>query len=228
MTLKQWSKMEILKYLFKLRYVIFTVILSFLACPTVTYAYGPAVTEVAPTVTPMGEALTPEGNLTLVDDIFTNNEGDKQFITAVSKSGNYFYLVIDRAGDDNNVYLLNLVDEADLVALTSGEPVPMTDDSQQVTTDTEVDTKADTEPDIEPEPEPLPVEEPEEVKEDIKKSSLVPLLCLLAVVVIGAFYYFKIYKKEPQLQLDGLEYDDEEEEDPFGVEHPEDEEHEED
>ena len=43
-------------------------------------------------------ALTPEGNLTLVDDYYTNySDGSgQQFITLVSKSGNTFYLVIDR------------------------------------------------------------------------------------------------------------------------------------
>ena len=43
-------------------------------------------------------ALTPEGNLTLVDDYHTDySDGSgQQFITLVSKSGNTFYLVIDR------------------------------------------------------------------------------------------------------------------------------------
>ena len=43
-------------------------------------------------------ALTPEGNLTLVDDYHTSySDGSgQQFITLVSKSGNTFYLVIDR------------------------------------------------------------------------------------------------------------------------------------
>lgn len=43
-------------------------------------------------------ALTPEGNLTLVDDYHTNySDGSgQQFVTLVSKSGATFYLVIDR------------------------------------------------------------------------------------------------------------------------------------
>lgn len=61
--------------------------------------------------------LTPDGNLTLVDDIDGEQSKDKEFITVVSKNGNYFYLVIDRAEDKENVYFLNLVDESDLLAL---------------------------------------------------------------------------------------------------------------
>lgn len=70
-------------------------------------------------------ALTPEGNLTLIDEFLQTEVPasedtelqEKQFITVQSKNGNYFYLIIDRAGDSENVYFLNMVDEADLLAL---------------------------------------------------------------------------------------------------------------
>ena len=63
-------------------------------------------------------ALTPKGNLTLVDDVTTSDSSEKQFVTLQTKSGNTFYLVIDHSGDKDNVYFLNLVDETDLAALT--------------------------------------------------------------------------------------------------------------
>ncbi len=69
-------------------------------------------------------ALTPEGNLTLVDDYHTNySDGTgQQFITLVSKSGATFYLVIDRnAKGQQTVHFMNLVDEADLLALMEEE-----------------------------------------------------------------------------------------------------------
>ena len=69
-------------------------------------------------------ALTPEGNLTLVDDYHTNySDGSgQQFITMVSKSGATFYLVIDRnAKGQQTVHFMNLVDEADLLALMEEE-----------------------------------------------------------------------------------------------------------
>ena len=65
-------------------------------------------------------ALTPEGNLTLVDDYHTSySDGSgQQFITLVSKSGNTFYLVIDRNDKgENTVHFMNLVDESDLLSL---------------------------------------------------------------------------------------------------------------
>jgi len=74
-------------------------------------------------------AFTPDGNLTLIDDFLQieayatedSEQIEKQFITVQSKNGNTFYLVIDRNGETENVYFMNLVDEADLMALIEGE-----------------------------------------------------------------------------------------------------------
>lgn len=74
-------------------------------------------------------AFTPDGNLTLIDDFLQieavetedSEQIEKQFITVQSKSGNTFYIVIDRNGETENVYFMNLVDEADLMALIEGE-----------------------------------------------------------------------------------------------------------
>ena len=63
-------------------------------------------------------SLTPNGNMTLVDDYVI---GDTQYITVQTKTGNYFYIIIDRGGETENVHFLNKVDEADLLPLLDKE-----------------------------------------------------------------------------------------------------------
>ncbi len=123
--------------------------------------------------------FTPDGTGTVVDNA-TDQDG-KEFFTITTAEKAVFYLVIDRQRETENVYFLNAVTVADLMALaeSSGEP-------------------AAPEPPPEPEPEPTTTPEPEPVPE--KKGGAGPLLLALAVVVIGggAGWYFKIYR--PKLQ----------------------------
>ena len=191
-------------------------------------------------------ALTPEGNLTLNDDLL-QSEGyvedelqEKQFITVQSKNGNYFYLVIDRSGETENVYFLNLVDEADLLALMEdGENVPVcscTDhcEAGAVNTACEVCKTnmtecAGTVKATEPEPTTEPVEEPAE--EPTNNSGVLLVVLLLAAGGGGALYWFKFRKEKPStkgpVDLDDYDYGDEDGEDyetePDDAEEPDDE-----
>ena len=70
----------------------------------VGYVYGSylTVTDAADSTVSIGgmmggsDALTPDGNLTLIDDIGSSTKAGKQFITLESKNGNVFYMIIDR------------------------------------------------------------------------------------------------------------------------------------
>ena len=130
--------------------------------------------------------LTPEGNLTLVDDYHTtySDGSGQQFITLVSKSGAYFYLVIDRAADgDETVHFMNLVDEADLLALMEEEDIP----------------QPEPEPEPEPTPEPMPEPEPEEEEGGAGKLLLV-LLVLAGIAGGGGYFWLKMQQKKREAE----------------------------
>ena len=74
--------------------------------------------EDEPQTVPDIHGLTPDGNLSLVDDIGPVTGEGQQFVTLVTKAGNYFYLIIDRdEKGEETVHFLNLVDERDLFTL---------------------------------------------------------------------------------------------------------------
>ena len=160
-------------------------------------------------------AFTPDGNLTLIDDFLQievpgdeeTEQVEKQFITVQSKNGNTFYIVIDRNGETENVYFLNLVDEADLMALMEGEEgetaVPTCSCTDKcvvgaINTNCEIcrtnmSECTGKEPVVEPEPEQPtePVEEPDEKK----SANFLPLIIVLIAGAGGfAVYWFKFRK----------------------------------
>ena len=84
-------------------------------------------TMIAPTEEPAPEPnpFTPSGTGTVVDNA-TEQDG-KEFYTITTPAENVFYLVIDRQRGAENVYFLNAVTEADLLALaelTEEPPAP--------------------------------------------------------------------------------------------------------
>ena len=141
------------------------------------------------TAEPPSAALTPDGNLTLVDD-YDEAHADgsgKQFITLVTKAGNTFYLIIDRDDEgEQTVHFLNLVDEADLLAL-------MDEDTAAKYTKPE--------PEVQP---PAETQEPEdgdgedkldEAKPAAKVDPLPVLVLVLALLGGGGFFaYTKFFK----------------------------------
>lgn len=154
----------------------------------------PVATEEAVPEESAGNGLTPEGNLTLVDDYGTATGEGKQFITLVTKSGNYFYLIIDRDADGNNtVHFLNQVDEADLLSLMDK------DTANEYLSQTEETKEAEPEPE-DPEPTVTPVAvEPETAS----KTNVLPNLILLGTVTVGGigFAVTRLKRKKAAQQV---------------------------
>ena len=157
-------------------------------------------------------ALTPEGNLTLVDDYHTDySDGSgQQFITLVSKSGATFYLVIDRnAKGQQTVHFMNLVDEADLLALMEE------DAADAYTAEKEAAAQAE--------------QERKQAEEDAKKAAeeaeasgseqtggnkvtkyaatFLGVLALVGLVAGGGFYAFAKQKQKKQAEKEALDPD---------------------
>lgn len=161
------------------------------------------------------QPLTPEGNMTLVDDIQGEAAKDKQFIVVQSRGGNYFYIVIDNAAEgENRVHFLNQVDEADLLSIIDEDLQSI----QQQTAPPVVE-----QPTQLTEPEPTTQPEPEKPKEN---NSLYGLILFLLVAVLGgggAIFYLKVIKPKQNVkgnadldEFDLEEWEDDEPEEDTG------------
>ena len=156
-------------------------------------------------------ALTPEGNLTLVDDYHTSySDGSgQQFITLVSKSGNTFYLVIDRnAKGQQTVHFMNLVDEADLLALMEEEDADAYTAEKEAATQAEQDRlKAEEEAKKAAEEAASGTEQPKENKITKIASGFLGVVVLIALAAGGGFYVFAKQKQKKQAEKEALDPD---------------------
>ena len=173
----------------------------------------PEVVEDVVTVTDeTSGALTPEGNLTLVDDYHTNySDGSgQQFITLVSKSGNTFYLVIDRnAKGQQTVHFMNLVDEADLLALMEEEEADAYTAEKEAAAQAERHRlKAEEEPKKAAEEAAASgTEQPKENKVTKIASGFLGVVVLIALAAGGIFYAFTKQKQKKKAEKEALDPD---------------------
>ena len=169
--------------------------------------------------------LTPDGQGTVMDNV--TGENGKEFFTISTPAENVFYLIIDRERNSENVYFLNAVTEADLMALAETDTdaaVGTASDIPGITNNTPAtpavctckDKCAPGEVDIscslclvnyleckgverEPDPEP----EPQPETGGGNSGGTIAVVVIMALAVGGAGYYFKIYK--PKREADDAE-----------------------
>lgn len=147
--------------------------------------------------------LTPDGNMSLVDNVKGDAAKDKEFIIVKSKGGNYFYIVIDHAAQgENTVHFLNQVDEKDLLSII--------DEKDSLTAKPELPKQEEM---VKPE-----AEKPKEEEKPEKKNpaGMITLsLILILGLAGGAFYYFKFLKPKQNVkgttELDEFDFEDYEE-----------------
>ncbi len=178
--------------------------------------------EEEPQVVPEVHGLTPDGNLTLVDDIGPVTGEGQQFITLVSKAGNVFYLIIDRdEKGEETVHFLNLVDERDLFTLM--EEDEQTAYQEQLAAEAaakEAAEKAAQEA-SQGESEEDPDADKDKEKESSRKGNMLPLL-LIPLILAGAgggWFYLQTKKKKQAASTPDpdADYTDDEDEEDYGA-----------
>ena len=154
-------------------------------------------------------ALTPEGNLSLVDDYHTSySDGSgQQFITLVSKSGNTFYLVIDRnAKGQQTVHFMNLVDEADLLTLMEEEDADAYTAEREAAEQDKLKAEEEAKKAAE-EAAASGTEQPKENKVTKIASGFLGVVVLTALAAGGGFYAFAKRKRKKQAEKEALDPD---------------------
>ena len=159
-----------------------------------------------------GEGFTEEGSL-VTRDLLYDEHTNKQFITVQTSGGSTFYIVIDydkptdEDAEQYETYFFSVVDEADLLAAleASGAELPECTCTEKcvagaINMDCPVCSTNMTEcVGVEPEPveEPESTSEPEPEQTSGNTGTLL-LILVVALVVGGAGWYFKVYRPKQQ------------------------------
>ncbi len=132
-------------------------------------------------------------------------EKSKEFYTIQTKTDKVFYLIIDRAGEEETVYFLTEISENDLLNVTSDnrEVLPQNSvalESAIPTVDSEVSSEEKEVENKEKETENMKnsngAKETGVIKRTQKKTYL--MIGVLSIIGIGVGYYFKVVKKKKE------------------------------
>lgn len=172
-----------------------------------------------------GNPFTVDGNGQLQDQ--AESSQNKIFYTITTKNNNTYFLIIDKDRSSNNVYMLSMIDDADLAEftedtseeenpdslLTENEPLITesgSTESENEGSSTDTGTSEQEFPTVET--------EAEEIEKNTVSPVMILLIVILAVGVVAGYYILKIRpKKELEEEEDETAYggedqpDDEEE-----------------
>lgn len=172
-----------------------------------------------------GNPFTVDGNGQLQDQ--ADSSQNKIFYTITTKNNNTYFLIIDKDRSSNNVYMLSMIDDADLAEftedtseeenpdslLTENEPLITesgSTESEKERSSTDTGTSEQELPTVET--------EAEEIEKNTVSPVMILLIVILAVGIVAGYYILKIRpKKELEEEEDETAYggedqpDDEEE-----------------
>lgn len=171
-----------------------------------------------PAETQPSHGLTPSGNLTLVDDLGIRNGEGQQFVTLVTKNGNYFYLIIDRdEKGEETVHFLNMVDERDLFALMEDDEKAAYESqmaAEQAAKEAAEKAAAEAAAQSGESESQKPEDEP---AKESKKTNLAPILIIIVLMAAaGSVWFFMQTKKKKKAESapdPDADYPDDDEED---------------
>ena len=140
------------------------------------------------------DAFSVPGNAQVQDDI--TNGASKEFLTIQTKNNQTFYVVIDRASNVDNVYMLSQIDENDLKEFLGEEE--------------NTSTIIDTTPEVVIEETPATPEVTEPKEPENAQTNTGALLGILAVAVVGVGIYgymkfIKPKKEDEDAEDEGME-----------------------
>ncbi len=153
-------------------------------------------------------------------DVTEHDDGSKkEFYTIQTDSEKVFYLIIDKSGENEQVYFLTEISERDLLNVTADTKQTLPQNSAITESAVPDDTKDQTDveellenegKETEATTESEPVTEPDATEKKEGNSMVVYVIMAIAAAIgVGAGYYFKVYKKKQEVDEDEEQYEEE-------------------